>query len=52
MLIWRILRSCLLCCADCGCWWLVIRGMLGVGALFVEAVWGVAGVGALVVGAV
>ena len=52
MFIWRILRSCLLCCADCGCWRLVIWGVLDVGALFVEVVWGVAGVDALVAGAV
>ena len=32
------LRSCLFCCADCDCWWLVtgvIWGVLGVGALVV-----------------
>ena len=52
MLIWRILRSCLFCCGDCDCWWLVIWEVLGVGALFVKAVWGVAGVDALVAGAV
>ena len=51
MLICRILRSCLFCCADCDCWWLVtgvIWGVLGVGALVVEAIWGVAGADALV----
>ena len=38
MLNCRILRSCLLCCADCDCLWLVIWGVLGVGALVAGAV--------------
>ena len=55
MLICRILRSCLFCCADCDCWWLVtgvIWGVLGVGALVVEAIWGVAGIDAQIADAV
>ena len=54
MLICRILRSCLFCCADCDCWLVtgVVWGVLGVGVLVVEAIWGVAGVDAQVAGAV
>ena len=51
MLICKILRSCLLCCADCDCWWLVaglIWGVLGVGVLVAGTICGVVGVGRLV----
>ena len=54
-LICRILRSCLFCHADCDCWWLVtgvIWGVLGVGSLVVVAIWGVEDVDAQVAGAV
>ena len=41
MLICRILRSCLFCCADCDCWWMVIGvfwGVLGIGVLVADVI--------------
>ena len=55
MFICRILMSCLFCCADCDCWWLVtgvIWGLLGIGVLVADVICGVSGVGALVVEAI
>ena len=55
MLICRILRSCLLCCADCDCWWLitgVVWGGLGVGEFVADTIYGDMGKDGLVVKAI